>query len=144
MRKTKLVRCTLAREGDSLGEDDGNVRYVPLEEFKLWSFLMENKHGFKIKRQRHPSGLIMMCMRTGRRITRRRGFEPVKELIINWYSPADDAVLPIRRYISEKDFERVKDILMNHYPDTVIYEGKSEYTMKEVEERQGYFVRKAG
>ncbi len=70
--------------------------------------------------------------------------EPVKELIINWYSPADDAVLPIRRYILEKDFERVKEILMNHYPDAVIYEGKSEYTMKEVEERPGYFVRKAG
>ena len=82
-------------------------------------------------------------MRTGRRIIKRSGWSLWKELIINWYSPADDAVLPIRRYILEKDFERVKEILMNHYPDSVIYEGKSEYTMKEVEERPGYFVRKA-
>ncbi len=144
MRKTKLVRCTLAREGDNLGEDDGNVRFVPLEEFKLWSFLMEKKHGFKIKKAEASLWFDEDVYEDWQKNYQKERLEPVKELIINWYSPADDAVLPIRRYILEKDFERVKEILMNHYPDSVIYEGKSEYTMKEVEERPGYFVRKAG
>lgn len=144
MRKIKLVRCTLGKEGDDIRDDGDNVRYVPLEEFNLWSFLMEQKHGFKIKKKEASLWFDDDVYEDWQKNYQEERLERVKELVINWYSPEDDAVLPIRRYISEKDFERVKDILMNHYPDTVVYEGKSEFTMKEVEERQGYFVRKAG
>src|SRR6267154_2528808 len=47
MASQKLVRCEIRRP-DSQG--DATVRYVPLEIYGLWEFLMRTKHRFEITR----------------------------------------------------------------------------------------------
>jgi len=44
MASQKLVRCELKRPEAGTG----TVRYVPLEIFGLWEFLMRTKHGFDV------------------------------------------------------------------------------------------------
>ena len=47
MASQKLVRCEIRRP-DSAGGP--TVRYVPLEIFGLWEFLMRTKHRFEVTR----------------------------------------------------------------------------------------------
>ena len=45
MTSQKLVRCRIRRHDDPTG---GTVRYVPLEIYGLWEFLMREKHQFEV------------------------------------------------------------------------------------------------
>ena len=45
MTSQKLVRCRIKRRDDPTV---GSVRYVPLEIYGLWEFLMREKHQFEV------------------------------------------------------------------------------------------------
>ena len=45
MASQKLVRCEIRRNG---AERDEQVRYVPLEIYGLWEYLMTRRHGFEV------------------------------------------------------------------------------------------------
>jgi hypothetical protein len=45
MASQKLVRCEIRRAGES---SRGTVRYVPLEIYGLWEFLMQERHQFEV------------------------------------------------------------------------------------------------
>ena len=45
MASQKLVRCEIRRPEDPNG---ASIRYVPLEIYGLWEFLMTEKHGFEV------------------------------------------------------------------------------------------------
>ena len=45
MPSQKVVRCELRRKGEQI---PAGIRYVPLEIFGLWEYLMSTRHGFEV------------------------------------------------------------------------------------------------
>jgi len=146
MRKVKLVKCRLRRNGvsepagnGSAGE--GNVRYIPLEEFHLWRYYMEHQHGFVVEDPEisfwADAEALMEWMD---RIAPER-LEPVVEVRFYAYSPEAQTAVPVRRYLSGERYADLKRRLLRHYPAVLSPDAQ---LAPELREHRGYFVRHAG
>src|SRR5439155_24628683 len=56
MPSQKLIRCQVRRQGDT---GAGTTRYIPLEIFGLWDYMMASKHGFEVLEPRASLWLDM-------------------------------------------------------------------------------------
>ena len=56
MASQKLVRCEIRRRGASVA---GSPRFIPLEIFGLWEYLMSSKHDFEVVNPRASLWLDM-------------------------------------------------------------------------------------
>lgn len=115
MPSQKLVRCEVV----SPGRDDGSVRYVPLEIFGLWSYLMEHKHGFRL-----ASTEISLWIDLDESPELAYGepkHEPVTEISLFVYSDPAGMFTRISRYFPTPEFARLRPIFLSHYvpPDAV-------------------------
>ena len=68
MASQKLVRCEVRRETPS---EEAQVRYVPLEIFGLWEYLMTRRHQFQVEEARASLWLDAEEETLFRRATRR-------------------------------------------------------------------------
>ena len=110
MSSQKLVRCKVKRDG-SAGE--GSTRYVPMEIFGLWEHLMKNKHGFSVEDMQ--ASLWIDMEESPDFSYSQQECESVTELTLFVFSKHDQMYGRICRYIPEKEYDRVKGILLEHY-----------------------------
>lgn len=112
MPSQKLVRCSIRRRGD---QGSGSPRYIPLEIFGLWEYLMTARHGFEILEARASLWLDMEDAPEA--AYGESQFERVTELTAFVYSPRDDMFTRVCRYFPSTDCTSLKEIFLGHYPD---------------------------
>jgi hypothetical protein len=117
MVSQKLVRCEIVREGESNGEPNrGTVRYVPLDIFGLWEFLMRNRHRFRIAQQ---VASLWIDVDENPEVAYGEGqYERVTEVTLLLYSERDGMFGRVNRYFPTQECPELKKLLLKHYEST--------------------------
>lgn len=111
MASQKLVRCDV-RRGDA--EAVPQVRYVPLEIFGLWEYLMTRRHGFQVDAA-HAS-LWLDAEETPESAYGEHEYDHVTEVSVFLYSGRDDMFTRVCRYFPTDDCAALQKIFLAHYP----------------------------
>ena len=111
MPSQKIVRCRLRRDGES---GEGSARYIPLEIFGLWEFLMKQRHGFEVLDVRASLWLDMEDAPEAAYSD--NPFDRVTEVTAFVYSSRDDMFSRVCRYFPTEDVTDLKPIFLSHYP----------------------------
>ena len=111
MSSQKLVRCEIRRGGKS---DGGSARYIPLEIYGLWEYLMSTRHGFDVV---SPQASLWLDMEDAPEAAYGENqFDRVTELTLFVYSGRDDMFTRVCRYFPSHECEALKKIVLSHYP----------------------------
>ena len=111
MASQKLVRCEIRHEGDA---NRATVRYVPLEIYGLWEYLMSHRHGFRVESSK--ASLWLDAEEAPESAYEEREFERVTEVSVFLYSGRDDMFTRVCRYFPTHECEPLKKIFLSHYP----------------------------
>lgn len=132
MAGQKLVRCELRKQGDGTG----SVRYVPLEIYGLWEFLMRNKHRFEVCRS--VASLWIDVDENPEVAYGENQYERVTEVTLIRYSEHDGMFSKVNRYFPTQECSELKNLLLRHY-DSVLEPGTPGLQLRE---RQGVWIRR--
>ena len=111
MPSQKLVRCRIRRDGES---GEGSARYIPLEIFGLWEFLMKQRHGFAVHEVRASLWLDMEDAPEAAYGDNQ--FDRVTEVTAFVYSLRDDMFTRMCRYFPSGEVMDLRPIFLSHYP----------------------------
>ena len=114
MASQKLVRCEIRRRG---GAAAGSPRFIPLEIFGLWEYLMSSKHDFEVVNP-HADGPSDRVTEVSAFVSSRR----------------DEMFTRACRYFKTEECEQLKPIFLSHY----LAEGDKPQT--HIRERQGIWL----
>lgn len=109
MSTQKIVRCEVGRPG----REPYTVRFIPLEIFGMWKYLMEHKHQFEVRTE-EPS-LWLELDPVAPIETARGSVEPVTELRLFVVTPSQGILEEVRRYVASGELEEVRTHLLRHY-----------------------------
>jgi hypothetical protein len=129
MASQKLVRCEIHRRGN---DGPGTPRYVPLEIFGLWEYLMNHKHGFEVANSRASLWLDMED--SPEAAYSENQYDRVTEVSAFVYSGRDEMFTRACRYFKTDECERLKEIFLAHY------RGGGEHGHAHIRERQGIWL----
>ncbi|PIX84106.1 MAG: hypothetical protein COZ33_02010 [Nitrospirae bacterium CG_4_10_14_3_um_filter_70_108] len=109
----KLVRCQVLKNSDGLFEAD--IRYISVEEFHLWKYLMEAKHGL------HVAASQVMLWVDKEEYTSHRAFYdrfpriPVTR--VSFLNPCEglETLCPVTRYLPTERAAELTRLLVRHY-----------------------------
>ncbi len=133
MASQKLVRCEIRRP-DS--ESDATVRYVPLEIFGLWEFLMRSKHRFDVLQS--VASLWIDVDETPEVAYGENQYERVTEVELLRYSDRDGMFSRVSRYFPTIEYPALKELLLRHYEGVNDPGGPG----LQIKERQGIWIRR--
>jgi hypothetical protein len=133
MASQKLVRCEIRKPG-STGE--ATVRFVPLEIFGLWEFLMRNKHRFEVTRS--VASLWFDVDETPEVAYGENQYERVTEVQLVRYSSQDGMFSRVSRYFPTPEYPILKEMLLRHY-ESVSDPSAPHLQLKE---REGIWIRR--
>ncbi|MEW6367011.1 MAG: hypothetical protein AB1714_20470 [Acidobacteriota bacterium] len=139
MGKIKMVKCTLAQNGGlpSLR----NVRFVPLNEYNLWSYLMLHKYGWQVEKEQISYWMDdETYVRESASLTPDR-VERVFRVTVEWID-SDNSIITEERYFPDSDYELRRDSFVKHYPAHKFINGV-EVISRRLREIPGYFVRRS-
>ena len=131
MPSQKLVRCEIRHSGVTTPP---TPRFVPLEIFGLWEYLMTHKHGFEVIDARTSLWLDMED--TPDAAYEAHEFERVTEVSAFVYSGRDEMFTRACRYFRTEDCDRLKVIFLSHY------QSQQPKMKTHVRERAGIWVRR--
>jgi len=132
MASQKLVRCEIKRTGSGAG----TVRYVPLEIFGLWEFLMRQKHQFEVSAS--VASLWIDVDENPEVAYGENQYERVTEVTLLRYSEQDGMFSKVNRYFPTRECPELKNLLLRHYA-TVHEPGAPGLQFRE---RQGVWIRR--
>ena len=104
MSNQKLVRCEVARSG----QRETSIRYVPLELYAMWKFLMINKHSFEIRSE--ISSLWVEALQAAAVSPDKGRIERVTELRRFVLDGEQGMISEVCRYVPDKDLETVRGV----------------------------------
>ncbi len=133
MASQKLVRCEI-RKPESTGA--ATVRFVPLEIFGLWEFLMRNKHRFEITRS--VASLWIDVDEAPEAAYGENQYERVTEVQLLRYSDQDGMFSRVSRYFPTPEYPVLKELLLRHY-ESVSDPSAPQLQLKE---REGIWIRR--
>ena len=110
MASQKLVRCEVLRGTQA----EPQVRYVPLEIYGLWEYLMTRRHQFQVSAAR--ASLWLDAEETPESAYEEHPFDRVTEVSVFLYSGRDDMFTRVCRYFPTDECEALKKIFLSHYP----------------------------
>lgn len=129
MPSQKLVRCEVRAPGQN---PSPSARYIPLEIFGLWSFLMSQRHGFDVI---EPKASLWLDMEDAPEAAYGENqYERVTEVTAFVYSDADDMFVKVCRYFPSAECESLKSIFLGHYS------GENRRVQPQVRERTGIWI----
>jgi len=111
MASQRLVRCDV-RPGGPTAEPQ--VRFVPLEIFGLWEYLMTSRHGFEVRAPQ--ASLWLDAEETPGSAYEEQQYDPVTEVSVFLYSGRDDMFTRVCRYFPTDQCEALERIFLSHYP----------------------------
>lgn len=133
MASQKLVRCEI-RKPEATGT--ATVRFVPLEIFGLWEFLMRNKHRFEVNRS--VASLWIDVEETPEAAYGENQYERVTEVQLLRYSEQDGMFSRVSRYFPTSEYPVLKELLLRHY-ESVSDPSAPQLQLKE---REGIWIRR--
>ena len=131
MPSQKLVRCEIRQRGSTA---PGSPRFVPLEIFGLWEYLMVSRHDFEIVEPRVSLWLDMED--SPEAAYSENQYEKVTEVTASVYSGRDDMFTRACRYFRTRECESLKEIFLSHYRP----EANDGRIQTQVRERQGIWL----
>lgn len=129
MPSQKLVRCQVRRRGST---DIGSPRYIPLEIFSLWEYMMVTRHGFEVLEPRASLWLDMEDSPDS--AYSENQYDRVTEVTAFVYSGRDEMFTRCCRYFPSGELGQLKPIFLSHYEDT------ASRLQTHVRERQGIWL----
>lgn len=132
MASQKLVRCEIRKSSEA----PRTVRYVPLEIYGLWEFLMRNKHRFEVSDC--VASLWIDVDENPEIVFGENDYERVTEVTLLRYSETDGMFSRVNRYFPTVEYPTLKDLLLRHY-ESVREPGAPNLQLKE---RQGVWIRR--
>ena len=110
LHSQKLMRCQVANR-----YQEGSVRFVELDSFKLWEYLMTHKHADSIKN-------ISLCLWVSEEeyldhetvYSHTGEAEPVNRVIVDLYDEEYGFSNIITRFVRSSETDQVIDILKSH------------------------------
>ena len=110
MASQKLVRCEIRRRGSS---SPPSPRYIPLEIFGLWEYLMTAKHDFEVT---NPRASLWLDMEDSPEAAYSENqYDRVTEVTAFVYSGRDDMFTRACRYFRSEECEELASIFLSHY-----------------------------
>ena len=129
MASQKLVRCQIRPRGSKA---EGSPRFIPLEIFGLWEYLMTHKHEFEVV---GPRASLWLDMEDSPETAySEQQFERVTEVTAFVYSNRDEMFTRACRYFRSDECDQLKPIFLSHYRQT------GEKLQTPVRERQGIWL----
>jgi len=110
MPSQKIVRCLLRPVGSKA---EPSPRYVPLEIYGLWEFLMCHKHGFEVLEPR--ASLWLDAEDAPDTAYSDDQYDRVTEVTAFVYSSRDDMFTRACRYFPSHQCDRLKELFLQHY-----------------------------
>lgn len=106
----RLLRCTVKNPA---GET--SVRYVELEQFRLWEYMMRTRHNIEVNELQLGLWMPASEYRSKSELLAHSGeVEDVSCAMISWFNPRHHYTLDIVRYVPTDQYESVKQILLSH------------------------------
>lgn len=112
----KLIRCSVSNQ-------DGipTTRFIEVEVFKLWHYMMKSKHGLGVSD-------ISLCLwvnedefKQKEKLYIRSGeVDPVHRIVISIYDSKNGFSHMTCRYALDQDVNKVKSILLSHMPKNFV------------------------
>ena len=133
MAKIKLVKCTLRSPGDAPG-----ARFVPLREFRLWKYYMTHAHQ-KIVDAEEISVWVDAESYGEQPPTQARPLEAVMRVDLQYWDQDLNTATHIQRYFPLDDYDTIRDLFLEHFPDHPPAEGRT-LASKKVTETRGYYL----
>ena len=123
MDAIEMIKCHLAKDSNH----NGDVRYVPLEIYEMWRFLMQRVHKLVV-RDPHVSVWVPTDPYAGG-----DGPEATETVIEIHFKYLDNKNVrrPVTRYFPEENFEQIYAYFRKHFPE--------ESKMEGVTRRKGYY-----
>ena len=110
MPSQKLVRCHIRRTAQGGADTE---RFVPLEIFGLWEYLMRAKHEFEIVK---PLASLWLDMEDSPEAAYTESqFDRVTEVTAFVYSGRDEMFMRACRYFPTQECAKLKEIFLSHY-----------------------------
>ena len=110
MSSQKLVRCELRARGR---HGAASPRYIPLEIFGLWEYMMSTKHAFEVLDARASLWLDMEDSPEAAYTASQ--FERVTEVTAFVYSGRDEMFTRACRYFPSEQVDQLRPIFLAHY-----------------------------
>jgi hypothetical protein len=132
MPSQKLVRCEVRRTP----QEPPTTRYIPMEIYGLWEYLMVHKHGFAVDSR--GASLWIDVEESPEVAYSEPAFERVTEITLFVFSEPDGMFSRICRYFPTEDYPRLKKIFLSHYlgRDSVPDPGP------QIKEKEGIWIRR--
>jgi hypothetical protein len=129
MPSQKLVRCLVRAKSAKAAP---TARYIPLEIFGLWDFLMTSRHGFEVI---EPRASLWLDMEDSPEAAYSQNqYDRVTEVSAYVYSERDDMFTRARRYFRSDEADSLKRIFLSHY------QGEESRIQTQVHERSGIWI----
>jgi hypothetical protein len=121
-----MVRCRLDARDESAA---GALRYVPLDEFGLWRYMMEHRHG----RQVTVEEISIWVAEDSARWSSFEGPDSLEPVLRVRFQQVDEdgTPMPVQRFFPAETYPEAQEALLRHYDDA---------TRGVVRATPGYFV----
>ena len=131
MPSQKLIRCeVLGISGAS------SIRYVPMEIYGLWEYLMTHKHGFQVRN--HGASLWIDVEESPEVSYTEPSYELVTEVTLFVYSEKDGMFTRVCRYFPTEHLRELKPIFLSHYARA----GMESEIGPQVREKEGIWIKR--
>jgi hypothetical protein len=137
MESRKMVRCCIGKKSAGTIE---SVRYIPLEEFGLWQYLMEHKHGFNITDMKVSVWVDVAEFDRLRHVYSHMDREEVNKMTLFAYSLKDGIHYQIVRFLPRENYDTIKDIIIKHFSNSDDSTGKR-YGNMILDELRGFWLK---
>ena len=108
-----MVRCSL----DGTADDPAVlVRFIPSSVFELWRYLMENRHGRKVRIE-EVSIWLAEDVALWEETFEPEQLLPVLRVQVEWPGPAGVGV-PVERFFPAETYPQAREALLGHYEDS--------------------------
>ena len=113
MASQKLVRCEIRPRGATR---PGSPRYIPLEIFGLWEYLMTARHDFEVL---NPRASLWLDMEDSPEAAYSENqYDRVTEVTAFVYSGRDDMFTRACRYFRSEECGELRSIFLSHYAES--------------------------
>jgi hypothetical protein len=132
MPSQKLVRCEVKSTASP-----ASARYIPMEIYGLWEYLMVHKHGFDV---RNCGASLWIDVEESPEVAySESSYERVTEVTLFVYSEQDGMFTRVCRYFPTEHYPELKRIFLSHYsePDARL-EGSPQ-----LREKEGIWIRRS-
>ena len=133
MARIKMVKCTLRSPGEAPAP-----RFVPLREFRLWKYYMTHAHDKIVDGEEISIGVDAESY-SEQPPAQARPLEAVIRLGLQYWDQSMNTAAFSQRYFPFEDYDTIRDVFLQHYPDHPNPDGRT-VGRKKITETRGYYL----